>query len=182
MKKKHLKSKSTSEIVNHYFDIEDWNSAKNFLLTKLKKEPNNHWIITQLGESYYELREYETALKYTKKAVNLAPNCPLALNNYAVVLYIHEKDHLAIKIWKSLLSRKTKNIAFDECGEGINATKSLLNDIRMRLAKAYLAIDDKQKARKYFKKYLENRQKGLFSNFTKREAKKELKKLNNINK
>ena len=92
MKKSHSKSNNISNIVNHYFDIEDWESAKEILSAKVKEEPDNHWAITQLGESYYELRDYEKALKLTEKAVELAPNCPLTLNNYAVVLYIHERD------------------------------------------------------------------------------------------
>ena len=50
--------------------------------------------------------------------------------------------------------------------------KSLTNDIRVRIGKSYLETGEKQKALNYFKKHLQHRQRGLFSNYTKREIEK----------
>ncbi len=169
--------KEITNLINNYFDIEDYSASKKLLNKSLEKFPNDHVLLSQLAITHYELREYNTALEIIKKAKIEAPTCPLVQNYSAIILYIHEKDHEAIKVWESLLSRGLQDIAFGKCGEGIRATKSLFNDIRMRLGKAYLVINDKQKAKKYFKMHLENRQRGLFSNFTKKEVENEYKNL-----
>ena len=50
---------------------------------KLKSSPNDHWLLTRLGLTYYEERRYKQALKYELRALAEAPNCPLALWDYA---------------------------------------------------------------------------------------------------
>ena len=44
----------------------------------LKKEPDNHWLLTRLGLTYYEERAYGASLSYERRALNLAPHCPRA--------------------------------------------------------------------------------------------------------
>ncbi len=169
-----------SNQLNDLFETENWLKSKELLEQELIKFPDDHFLLTQLGEVYYEMRQYVEAKTYTEKAYKLAPNCPLASNNYAVVLYMHEEHDKAIKIWQQLLSRSIEEIAYEECGEGISFAKSLINDIRFRIGDAYLAKGDKLNALKYYKYHLANRKRGQYSNFSKREVEKEIKELEKI--
>lgn len=166
-----------SKLLNEFIMQEDWQNAKLLLEKELQKYTDDHFLLTQLGEVYYEMQEYETALKYTQKAVELAPDCPLALNNHAVVLYINERNNEAIEIWEMLLNKSIDEIAHGDCNEGVKFAKSLQNDTRFRIGDAYLALNQKKKALNFYKDHLSHRQRGLFSNFTKREVENEIKEL-----
>lgn len=169
-----------SELLNEYIMTENWQAAKKILENELKNEPEDHFLLTQLGEVFYEMHEYEKAIQLTEKAYTLAPDCPLASNNHAVALYMNEKNSEAIEIWEILLTKDIHEIADDECGDGIQFAKSLINDIRFRIGDAYLAKKNKEKALNYYQSHLDNRKRGLFSNFTKKEVENEIKDLKKI--
>ena len=169
--------KNISNILNKYTIEENWAQAKKLLENELKKEPNDHWLLTQISEVYYEMRNYQKAIELSKKAIELAPECPLVLNDHALHLYMHEEDDKAIKIWDKLLKKGVEKIAQGECGEGLRNAKSLLNDVRIRIGKSYLETGQKEKALNYFQEHLNNRQRGLFSNFTKKEVEAEIKNI-----
>ena len=166
-----------NDLVNDYIMNEEWDKAKNILEKELEKSPEDHWIITQLSEVYYEKRNYDKALELSTKAIELAPDCPLVMNDHALHLYIHEKDKDAIAIWNKMLQKGIKEIAYSECGEGLQNAKSMLNDVRMRIGLSYFETEQKEIALSYFKEHLSNRQRGLYSNFTKREVEKKIKEV-----
>jgi len=168
----------TNILINKYIMNEEWENAKLILEDIFTKMPDDHWIITQLAEVNYEMHNYDLALQLAEKAILLAPNCPLVINDYANMLYIHENYSESINLWKRLLKKGAKRIAKDECGEGINAAVSLLNDCRFRIAVAYQHINDIKSAIHYLKLHLKNRRRGIFSNFTKSEVLKRIEKLN----
>ncbi len=177
MSKNHNVSETVNQLVNDYIIDEEWDKAQEILEDELEKNPENHWLITQLSEVFYEKQDYETALKLSTQAIRLAPDCPLVINDHALHLYMHERDDEAIELWSKLLEKGVRGVAYGECGEGVKFAKSLLNDVRARMALSYLAINNKKQALQYFNQHLENRQRGLFSNFTKREI---IKKINEI--
>jgi len=163
-----------SEVLNQYIMEEDWKRAKKVLENELQNFPEDHFLLTQLGEVYYEMQNYDKSLIFTQKAVEIAPNCPLALNNHATVLFMHERYEEAQQIWKNLLKKGVSEIAKNECGEGIRWAKSLLNDIRFRVGDTYLALGNSSKALQFYQWHLENRQRGQFSNFSKQEVLEEI--------
>ncbi len=166
--------------IDEIIETEDWIQAKEYLLGELKQYPDDHWILTQLGEICYEMYDYKGAFEHTEKAFNLEPDCPVAANNYAVILYMQERDKEAINVWTKLLERGVDEVSKNECSEGMRFAKSLINDVRFRLGDAYLAYGDRAKAREYYTDHMNNRQKGIFSNFTKDEVQKAIKQLDVI--
>ncbi len=171
------KTEEFNDLVNDFIMKEEWGMAKEILEKELDKNPEDHWIITQLSEVFYEMRNYDKALELSTKAIELAPECPLTMNDHALHLYIHEKDKEAIAIWDKMLKKGVEKIAYAECGEGLRNTKSMLNDVRMRMGLSYFETGQKRKSLFYLNQHLNNRQRGLYSNFTKREVEKKIKEI-----
>ncbi len=73
-----------------------------------------------------------------------------------------------------MLNKKVDKIAYSKCGEGKKFAKSLINDIHFRLGDVYIQLNDKKKALESYKKHLNNRKHGIYSNITKQEVKKEI--------
>jgi tetratricopeptide (TPR) repeat protein len=167
-------NKEISELINECFANEDYKSAIDFLNQKIGDYPDDHWLFAQLGISYYELKEYDKALQFSSKAVELSPKCPLSLDYYAMILFANQHTEQALQIWNNLLNTEINELAYDQCGEGLNFTKSLINDIRFALGDVYVELNDKRKALSYYKSHLQNRHRGLYSNYTKKQVEKEI--------
>jgi hypothetical protein len=92
------------------------------------------------------------------------------LNNHACILSVLDgKENEAIKLLQRIIRSKLSKIAYGDHGEGMRWAKSLVNDSRVRLALVYLSNNEKTKALKYLNDHLENRERGVFSNFSKKE-------------
>ena len=57
-----------SKEIELFIHSERWPEARTLILKQLESEPRNHWLITRLSLTYYEQRNYETALNYSKLA------------------------------------------------------------------------------------------------------------------
>ena len=66
-----------SKRVEELIEKEDWRGARKLIRSALREEPNSHWFWTRLGLTFYEERRYVEALKHERKALDLAPQCPL---------------------------------------------------------------------------------------------------------
>ncbi len=175
-----IHQKEISRKLSEYSENEQWQQAKELLESELQKHPADHWLNAQLGEVYYEMRDYNQAIVYTQQAVNQAPDCPLALNNHAVLLYMHERYTEAQEIWERLLNQDFEQLLSNPCSESKQNLLSLLNDTRFRLGDTHKALNDNHKALKYYNQHLQNRKRGLFSNFTKKEILEEIRFLNDF--
>ena len=90
----------------------------------LEEEPDSHWVLSRLSNTYYEERNYEKALEYVVQALELAPHCPLVLWDYAGTLDMLEYDEEAVQVYRKLIRRGDNRIAYGECGEGIRKARS----------------------------------------------------------
>lgn len=160
--------------VNEYFDTENYEAAKQFLLKKNEESLDDHWLLAQLAICIYELRDYKTALNYSQQAIELVPDCPLAQDYHAIILFANNRVEEAAQIWTALIEKGIDEIAYGQCGEGKRFAKSLLNDIYFRMGDVYLHKKQQEQALVYYKKHLENRQRGIYSNFTKKEVLSEI--------
>lgn len=85
-----------------------------------------------------------------------------------------ENEDEAIAVWKQLLRKGAKKIAFGECGEGIRHTESLLNDARYRIGRSYFDLGNRRMAEKYLQDHIQHRKPGLPSTYSRREVLKKL--------
>src|SRR4051812_30842884 len=89
-----------------------WAKARALIQDELLSAPTDHWLWTTLGLTYYEQRQYEKALKCSKRAVELAPDCPLVLWDYAGCLYMTGRESAALAIWTLLLDMDPEAVAY----------------------------------------------------------------------
>src|SRR5205085_52569 len=54
--------------INDLIEKESWAQARSLIEKALVSEPNSHWLLTQLGETFYEEMEYRKALHYLLKS------------------------------------------------------------------------------------------------------------------
>ncbi|MBR4252698.1 MAG: hypothetical protein IKQ15_10455 [Kiritimatiellae bacterium] len=156
---------------------EDWENARKAILEELETNPDSHYLVTRLALTYYEQRQYETALHYSQESMKLAPRCPLVLWNYAGALEQTGHECEAIRIWKSLLRRGVERIAHGPCGEGIRQAESLLNDCRYRIGKTYYFLGRHALAWHYMHAHLRHRRRGLPSIYSRTDVLWNLKRI-----
>ena len=126
--------------IERLINAEDWPAARRAVRAKLRSSPNDHWLLTRLGLTYYEERRYKQALKYSLRALEEAPNCPLALWDYAGALDMLDQDEAALNVYLLLVRRGIQQIAFGDCGEGLAWARGLIADCHYRMAHCYAAL------------------------------------------
>jgi tetratricopeptide (TPR) repeat protein len=156
---------------------EKWQEAQTLLHKELIHAPTSHWLWMMLSETYYEQFEYETALECAKRAVELAPQCSLALWHYAGCLSMTGQERAALSIWQLMLNRDLDEVAHGECGEGMKWAMQLLNDVHYRMGCIHRFLGEDAQARASFEKYLHNRRHGVGSIYKVDEVKQYLAKL-----
>lgn len=166
-----------SKEIEDAIDLENWEEARTLIRNELKRYPRNHWLITRLGLTYYEQRQYKRSLHYSEKALSLAPNCPLVLWDYAGCLDMLDRTKEAISVYKRIIKKGINNIAHGECGEGNVRARRLVADCHYRLARCYLDIDQSKEAIREFKHHLSLRGSGCRSIYNIKEIREELQNL-----
>lgn len=154
------------ELIGRLLDEARWVEARSFIKKELKKTPSDHWLLTRLGTTYYEQRQYKKALEVTEKALRLVPRCPLSLWDYANCLDMLGREEEAIQVWQRLLKREVNALAYGLCGEGKKWAEELVNDCRYRIGLAYADTGHRRAARFYLQAYLKNRtpnRRGIYS-------------------
>lgn len=152
----------------------DLRSARRSLREELAAEPDHHWILTRIGNTYYQEGKNRLALKYIRKALGIQPKCPLVQWDYACVLSEVGKDKEALRIFEKLIRRGANRIAEDECGEGLSWAKSLILDCYYRGGCSADSLGKKSLAKKYFLQHFQNRARGLFSLYRRADARRQV--------
>jgi tetratricopeptide (TPR) repeat protein len=162
----------TAKAIDRLLAAEKWQEAQSLLHWELIHAPTDHYWWMMLSETYYEQFEYETALECAKRAVELAPQCPLALWHYAGCLSMTGQERAALAVWTLLLNRDLDEIAYGEGGEGMKWAMQLLNDVHYRMGFVHQFLGEDSQARVSFEKYLENRRHGVSSIYDAADVKK----------
>jgi len=162
--------------IQSLFQNQKWIEARKLIQDELSRCPRSHWLLTRLSTTYYEEKRYKKALATSKRALKLDPQCPLILWDYACVLDMVGQEKEAIAVWKKLLRRGERALAFDNCGEGIRWARSLLNDCRFRIGVSYLDRGKKTIGKQYLIEHLRQRSPGLPSLYSMKDVREEMKR------
>lgn len=152
----------------------DWRGARRLIRIALRRQPANHWLLTRLSLTYYEQYQYQLALRISKKALAMAPACPLVLWDHAGTLDMLNRTQEAIAIYKRLARRGPLAIARGECGEGLARARGLVADCLYRLGQCYSDIGRPRAARQALGKALAMRGPGCHSIYTLAETRAKL--------
>jgi len=166
-----------SKAIERAIETEDWPRAGTLIRSALKCEPDNHWLLTRLGLTYYERRQYERALLYSEKAFALAPQCPLVLWDYAGCLDMLDRTQEALSMYRWLVRRGVERLAHGECGEGIAWARGLVADCYYRIAHCHRVLGDRTRAVASYRQHLALRGPGCRSIYSIAEVRKELQSL-----
>lgn len=140
-----------------------WKKARASIERELLFSPHDHWLWFSLSSACYELKDYEMALKCARRAVEYAPECPLALWHYAGALYMTGQEDAAFAIWMVLLNKDIEELADGDHGEGMDWALQLVNDVQFRLGLYYQRHGMEELETRSFEKYLHNRRHGVGS-------------------
>lgn len=143
---------SLSSRINDLFQQHRWEQARNILARERTLDPTSHWVVTQLGVTYYEESKYEQALSLFLDSQKLVDDCPLTLWNLAGTLDALGKHDEALAIYFRLLQSK-QTAAEDSCWESQEWTVALKTDCAYRIGICYRRLGEKQVAAYWFKNY-----------------------------
>jgi tetratricopeptide (TPR) repeat protein len=144
----------TSEKIDDLFRRGAWEKARKALEKERQKDPENHWVLTQLGVTFYEQQRYEEALQLFLASREIVPDCPLTLWNLAGTLDALGKPAEAIPIYVWLLEND-KSPEDDPCWESKKWAQSLKADCVYRLGVCFQHLGDKRKAEECYRRYLD---------------------------
>jgi tetratricopeptide (TPR) repeat protein len=165
--------------IEKLIDHDDWPNARKAILVALKQFPDDHWLLTRLGLTYYEQRNYKKALEIEEKAYEMSPNCPLVLWDYAGSLQMLGCHEDAIKLYRRIISRDVERVAYGECGEGKAWARGLIADCHYRLSHSYRDLGKEKMSLNEFEKHLDLRGPGCRSIYLLKELNSEYQALKN---
>ncbi len=142
------------ELVEKLIQEERWVDARRVIEELLNKDHEDHWLLARLSTTYYEMGDYEKALELADKALQIAPDCPLALWDRAGALDMLCREREALDVYENLLSRGLESIAEEECGEGEEWAAGLMADCVFRIATIAQDIGDKERAVRIYHNFL----------------------------
>jgi tetratricopeptide (TPR) repeat protein len=157
---------------------DDWEAARLLIQAQLDLKPQDpHWLLTRLGLTYFEQRNYQRALEYEEHAFALAPDCPLVLWDYAGALEMLDRTQEAIALYQRIIERGIESLAFGQCGEGRARARGLYADSLYRMSHCYNTLGDKVRAADLLQSHLEQRGPGCHSIYPIASVRRELKTL-----
>ena len=130
----------------------EWAQARALLERERDKEPDNHWVLTQLGVTYYEQGRYDDALELFAESLPIVPDCPLTLWNIAGTLDALGRHAEAVPVYVWLL-QSNKSPAEDPCWESKEWTETLKTDCLYRLGVCSQMLGKTQQAQQCFHQY-----------------------------
>lgn len=148
---------STDKVGTKIADLicaERWAEARALIEKALKKEPRNHWLLSQLGETYYEERDYKKALTILLESRDILPDCPLTLWYLANTLDALGQHTPALQLYQWLLTNR-RTPEDDPCWESAEWTDALKTDCVFRIGLCSQHLGRMDRAAHAFRKYID---------------------------
>jgi len=141
-----------SSKIDDLFEHEKWDEARRILEREREKDSEDHWILTQLGVTFYEQHQYKEALDLFEASRSILPECPLTLWNLAGTLDALGNHQWALPFYEWILASK-KSPEDDPCWESDEWTMSLKADCVYRAGVCFQHLGKKTEAREFYHQY-----------------------------
>ena len=132
---------------------EKWDEARKLINKALADDPENHWLLTQLGVTYYEKRDYAESIRRFLSSLDIVSNCPLTLWNLAGALDAIGKPEAAVPIYAWLI-RTNKSADDDPCWESKDWADALKTDCVYRLGLCFEHMNRRDSSEHCFRQYV----------------------------
>lgn len=149
-----MATSASGETIDALIQRKEWEGARARIREELASDPDNHWLLTQLGVTYYEQRQYRESLKWFLKSFAIVPDCPLTLWNLAGALDAIGKPKMAVTLYRWLLQSDVSP-EDDPCWESEEWTESLKTDCVYRLGLCFEHLGRKESAEHCFRQYIQ---------------------------
>jgi tetratricopeptide (TPR) repeat protein len=171
-----MANRNIGKQIDDLIDAEQWEQARALIEKTLKKDPQSHWLRTQLGETYYEQRQYKRALEHLLQSRDIVADCPLTLWHLANTLDAlgHYGDAIRLYTW---LLRSRKTAEDDPCWESEAWTDALKTDCVYRLGLCFKHHGRDDLAAYCIRKYLGLQEVGSRGSYSIGEARRQLQDL-----
>jgi tetratricopeptide (TPR) repeat protein len=170
-----------SDAINDLFRQGEWGVARKRLERERAKDPDNHWVLTQLGVTFYEQRQYKEALRLFQASLKIVPDCPLTLWNLAGTLDALGQCAGAIQIYTWLLKSRNSP-ADDPCWESKEWTDALKTDCIYRLGVCFEHVGRREAAEHCYRQYVELSYHGIDGSYPIEDAKRHIQGLHRADK
>jgi tetratricopeptide (TPR) repeat protein len=167
---------SAGERINDLIMDEQWGKARALIQRELAREPESHWLLNQLAETYYEQRQYKRALRLLLKSLETVPDCPMTLWHLAGTLDALGDHTIALRIFTWILEAKT-TAQEDPCWESAEWTDALKTDCVYRIGVCFKHLHRKPKAEESFRRYVDLLLAGAEASYSIEEAMREIRRL-----
>ena len=162
--------------IDDLFRREKWQEARRLLERKREETPNDHWVLTQLGVTFYEQRRYEDALQLFLASRKIVRDCPLTLWNLAGTLDSLENYADAMRIYVWLYLNKTSPDA-DPCWESKEWADALKTDCVYRIGVCFQHLGKKREAEDCYRQYLDLLSVGIEGAYSIEDVKRQIRDL-----
>jgi tetratricopeptide (TPR) repeat protein len=142
-----------SDRINDLFRQDEWEKARQLLERERQKDPHDHWLLTQLGVTFYEQKRYEESLQLFLASLRIVADCPLTLWHLAGTLDALGKHTDAWRIYTWLLESK-RSPEEDPCWETQQWADSLKTDTVYRLGVCFQNLGKRKEAEDCYRQYL----------------------------
>lgn len=143
-------------------------AAERFLRAALEKEPNDVYLLTQLANVLWNRHKDEEALAFADKAKDAGMVMPLLCYTRGRILWSLERYEQSVEEWNAILNMPVEDVA--DKGFGTRWARSVVNDARYYKADCLYHLFQDKDALALMEAHLEHRERGLQSDFTKKEA------------
>jgi tetratricopeptide (TPR) repeat protein len=148
-----MEKRSLSAQISALFRKSEWAKARGLLEKEQKRNSGDHWLLTQIGVTFYEEGKYGEACRLFLKSLKIVADCPLTLWNLAGTLDATGQPLQALKIYTWLL-RTNKSAKDDPCWESKKWSDALKTDSVYRIGVCFQHIGDRNKAEDCYRQYL----------------------------
>jgi tetratricopeptide (TPR) repeat protein len=168
---------NTAKRINKLLDKEDWKGARRLVRGLRRADPDDHWLMTKMAQAYCGERKYAEALRWSRRALALAPKCPIARWDYAGINWESRRKAAAFRVWEKFINGGARACMRGPCGRSRAWARSLITDCHLMEGWYFEHRGNLAGAIRKLRLYVRRRESGSGSSYSLGEQREELRRL-----
>lgn len=147
-----------------------WYELIEFLKPLADKYSEEYYIMSELSNVYYVVRNAEEALRYAQLAYEIESHDIIVLYSLGCALLLNDRCEEALDFFNRILRKRVRDVAYGPHGEGLKWAQSFHIDAFYLKACCIMEMDDDKEVLRLINLHLRRRKRGVYSDFTKRQV------------